>query len=146
MPKQYKDKTYDTKKYDKKWREKNTASLKIKNEKYNVETMRKRMEDESFNVKIKADQAERKRKSRAKKALMATGSNAADPPPSEPSTSASSSAPAEGPDVSPAPVPAAAPSGRRTRAATPSQLLESDQEDAEAPSNKSVQLTPAENR
>ena len=140
MPKQYKDKTYDTKKYDKKYREKGPQRKKMKNEKYYIETVKKRFEDESFNAKIKADQAERKRKSRAKKALMASGSNAADPPPSEPSTSASSSAPTEGPDVSPAPVPVSEPTDRRrTRAATPAQLLESDQEDAEAPSNKSVE-------
>ena len=128
------------KEHDRKWREKNKLKVKINNMDSYGKIVKKRVEDPDLHAKMKAAQTERTRLCRARakerKALLASASSSPDPPPSEPAPSASSSAPTEEPPV---PVPASEPSGRRTRAATPAQLLESDQEDVEAPSNKLVE-------
>ena len=138
-----KPKHKSAKEHDRKWREKNKIKIKINNMESYGKIVKRRVEDPDLHAKMKADQAERKRKSRAKQkeAILANSSSSSDPPTAEPSPPACSSAPIEAPDVSPVPVPASEPSGsgRRTRAATPAQLQESDQEDAEAPSNKLVE-------
>ena len=138
------------KEHDRKWRESNKLKVKVKNKDQYTKTLQKRLEDPELHVKMKADGVERTRKWRAKKnkAMLVNVSNPPESPPPEPSSPGTSSAPTEEPDVPEAPVPSAdiraaavlrITSGRRTRGTAPAQLQESDQEDAEAPSNKLVE-------